>query len=158
MKTAVKISRIVLCVIVSVCTGYLCGHAGYAAYMKNFRMTVQGEDGYELALGEIALNILPAVVLLLFGVLCLFFLFHRSQGAAIAAAVSAAAVVLFGLRLDTMLSEYMFMKYQLGMPRIPIEVALSVKPLLARLCIYTAVLYVVLHLILYYRQRKEETR
>ena len=158
MKTAVKISRIVLCVIVSVCTGYLCGHAGYAAYMKNFRMTVQGEDGYELALGEIALNILPAVVLLLFGVLCLFFLFHRSQGAAIAAAVSAAAVVLFGLRLDTMLSEYMFMRYQLGLTSVPPEIVPSVKPALAILCISAAVCYTVLFLIDHRKTYRKENR
>ena len=156
MKTAVKISRIVLCVIVSVCTAYLCGHAGYAAYMKSWKMTVQGEGGYQMTFGEVVPNVLPAAALLLFGVLCLFFLFHRSQGAAISSAACAAAVVLFGLRIDTMLSEYMFMRYQLGLTSIPPEIVPSVKPALAILCIGAAVCYTVFYLIDYRKTYRKE--
>lgn len=156
MKTAVKISRIVLCAIVSLCTAYLCGHAGYAAYMKSWRMTVQGEDGYQMTFGEVVPNILPAAALLLFGMLCLFFLCHRSPGAVIASAACAAAVVLFGLRLDTVLSEYMFMRYQLGLTSVSPEIVPSVKPTLAVLCICAAVCYVVFYLIDYRKTYRKE--
>ena len=115
--------------------------------MRSYRVTVQGEGGYQMALGDIVPNVLPAALLLLFGVLCLFFLFHRSQGAAIASVGCAVAVVLFGLRTDTMLSEYMFMRYQLGLTSVPPEIVPFVKLTLALLCICTAVCYTVLFLI-----------
>ena len=156
MKTAVKISRIVLCVIVSVCMVYLCGHAGYAAYMKGLRMTVQGEGGYQMTFGEVVPNVLPAAALLLFGMLCLFFLVHCSPGAAIASAACAAAVVLFGLRTDTVLSEYMFMRYQLGLTSVPPEIIPSVKPTLAVLCICAAVCYTAFYLIDYRKTYRKE--
>ena len=156
MKTAMKISRIVLCVIVSVCTVYLCGHAGYAAYMRSWRMATQGEGGYKMTFGEVVPNVLPAAALLLFGVLCIFFLFHRSQGAAIASAACAAAVVLFGLRLDTMLSEYMFMRYQLGLTSVSPEIVLTIKPTLAILCICAAGCHTVFYLTDYRKTYRRE--
>ena len=162
MKTALKILRIVMCVIVSFYTVYLCIHVGRTAYLKGQVMQMNPDGSFELVWSginhEVVLYISVGLLILLLGVASAFFLFKNGRIFAVVASVCAIACALLGISLNTELSEYMFMKYQLGMPRIPVEVALSVKPLLARLCIYTAVLYVVLYLILYYRQRKEETR
>ena len=162
MKTALKTLRIVMCVIVSFYTVYLCIHVGRTAYLKGQVMQENPDGAFELVWSginhEVVLYISVGLLILLLGVASAFLLFKNGRIFAAVASVCAIACALLGIFLNTELSEYMFMKYQLGMPRIPVEAALSVKPLLARLCIYTAVLYVVLHLILYYRQRKEETR
>ncbi len=162
MKTALKILRIVMCVIVSFYTVYLCIHVGRTAYLKGQVMQMNPDGAFELVWSginhEVVLYISVGLLILLLGAASAFLLFKNGRIFSAVASVCAISCALIGISLNTELSEYMFMKYQLGMPRIPVEVALSVKPLLARLCIYTAVLHVVLHLIIYYRQRKEETR
>lgn len=156
MKYAVRITRIVMCAIVSICTAYLCGHAGYSAHMKSYRITVQGDGSYEMALGDVALSFLPALVLLLLGAVSVFLLFRHSRCAAIASAVCAVAVVLFGLCLDTMLSEYMFMRYPLGLTSVPPEMVPSVKPTLAILCICATACHTVLLLIDHQKTYRKE--
>ncbi len=156
MKTAVKISRIVLCVIVSVCTVYLCGHVGYSAYMKGYRITVKGEGGYGMVWEDVVRNAVPAVALLLLGVLCILLLFRHSQGAAIGSAVCAVAGALLGLCSDTLLSEYMFIKYRLGLTTVAVELVPFVKPVLALLCICAAVCYTVFYLIAYRKTYRKE--
>ena len=162
MKTALKILRIVMCVIVSFYTVYLCINVGRTAYLKGQVMQKNPDGAFELVWSginhEVVLYISVGLLILLLGAVSAFLLFKNGRIFAAVASVCAIACALLGIFLNTELSEYMFMKYQFGMPRIPVEAALSVKPLLAGLCIYTAVLYVVLHLILYYRQRKEEMR
>ena len=161
MKTALKILRIVMCIIVSFYTVYLCIHVGRTAYLKGQVMQMNPDGSFELVWSginhEVVLYISVGLLILLLGVASAFLLFKNGRIFAAVASVCTIVCALLGIFLNTELSEYMFMRYQLGMPRIPVEVALSVKPLIARLCIYTAVLYVVLQLILYYRQRKEET-
>ena len=161
MKYAVKIARIVMCVIVSLYTVYVSGHVGYSAYMRSMRITVQGDDGYgyvrgsfiESAWGFAAFGLL----LLALGAFSVILLFRASRRVAVGSALCAIIGAILGGQVDTQLSEYMFTRYQLGMFNLSMEQALAIKPLLARACIHSAVLYVVLYLILYYRQRKEET-
>ena len=160
MKTAVKIARILLCVIVSLYTVYLGIHVGRSAYLKGQEMQINPDGAFELVWkginGEVVLYIAVGLLILLSGAVSIFLVFRPHLIAAIGSAACAVVCALFGISLNTELSEYMFIKYQLGIPRIPVEIALAVKPLLALLCICVAVLYAVLYLIFHYRQRKEE--
>ena len=161
MKYAVKIMRIFMCAIISLCTVYVCGHVGYSAYMRNMRITVKGDDGYGYVRGSFIESAwgFAAFGLLLFalGALSVFFLFRVSRFAAVGSALCAIMGAVLGGQVNTQLSEYMFARYPLGMLNLSMEQALAIKPLLARACIHSAVLYVVLYLILVYLQRKEET-
>ena len=162
MRYAVKIARIVMCAIVSLYTVYVCGHVGYSVYMRSMRITVQGDDGYgyvrgsfiESAWGFAAFGLL----LLALGALSVFLLFRASRRAAVGSVLCAIVGAILGGQVNTQLSEYMFARYQLSMLNLSMEQALAFKPLLARLCIYAAVLYIALYFILAYCQRKEETR
>ena len=161
MKYAVKIMRIFMCAIISLYTVYVCGHVGYSAYMRSMRITVKGDDGYgyvrgsfiESAWGFAAFGLL----LLALGALSVFFLFRVSRFAAVGSALCAIMGAVLGGHVNTQLSAYMFARYPLGMLNLSMEQALAIKPLLARACIHSAVLYVILYLILGYLQRKEET-
>ena len=160
MKIALKILRIVMCVIVSVYTVYLCINVGRTAYLKGQVMQMNPDGAFELVWSginqEVMLYISVGLLILLSGVASAFLMFKNGRIFTAVASVCAIACALLGIYLNTELSEYMFMKYQLGMPRIPVEAALSVKPLLARLCIYTAVCHTVLFLIDYRKTYRKE--
>ena len=162
MKYAVKISRIIMCVIVSLYTVYVCGHVGYSAYMRTMKITAQGDDTHGYVLGNFMEDAggfaAFGLLLLMLGALSVFLLFRTSGRAAVGCALCAIIGAILGGQLNTQLSEYMFTRYQLSMLNISMEQTLAFKPLLARLCIYAAVLYVVLYFVLVYGQRKEETR
>ena len=162
MKYAVKVVRIVMCVIFSLYTVYVCGHVGYSAYMRSMRITVQGDDGYGYVRGSFIENAWGyaafGLLLLALGALSVLLLFRASRRAAVGSVVCAIVGAILGGQVNTQLSEYMFARYQLSMLSLSMEQAIAVKPLLARLCIYSAVLYAVLYFILVYFQRKEETR
>ena len=161
MKYAVKIMRIVMCTAISLYTVYVCGHVGYSAYLRNMKITVQGDDGYGYVRGSFIQNAgafaAIGLLLLALGALSVFWLFRASRCAAVGSVLCAVIGAVLGGQVNTQLSEYMFARYQLGMLNLSMEQALAIKPLLACACIHSAVLYVVLYLILYYRQRKEET-
>lgn len=156
MKTLLNISRIATCVLVSFYTLYVCAHVSYSTYMSGYRITVQGDDGYGAVHGAMVLGVVPAVVLLLLGVACIVLLLRRSRLAALCAAACAVAGALLGISLDTRLSEYMFVRYPLGLTGITPEQVLSFKPWIAAACTVAAVLYAILFQIYFYHlQRKE---
>jgi hypothetical protein len=162
MKYTVRIVRIFMCAIVSLYTVYVCGHVGYSAYMRSMRITVQGDASYGYVRGNFIENAggfaAFGLLLLALGALSVFLLFRASRRAAVGSALCAIIGAILGGQLNTQLSEYMFARYQLSMLNLSMEQALAFKPLLARMCIHAAVLYVVLYFILVYCQRKEETR
>ena len=150
VKRLTQAVRILMCIAVSFYTVYLCGHIGYAAYMKGYRITVQGDDGYGMVRGvaveQVGLTVLFAVLLLLLGVACILLLFRRSRIAAVGACACAVVGALLGGCFDTRLSEFMMMRYVPGLPTaLATDLAVSLKPLLAALCIGSAVLYLVLY-------------
>ena len=156
MKQAVRTARILMCITVALYTIYLCGHAGYSAYMTGFRITVKGEDVNGIVWSDVIRNAVPAVILLLLGAVSMFLLFRHSRGAAIGSAACAVAAVLLGLSLNTTLSEYMFMRYRLGLTEVSVELVPFVKPVLALLCLVAAVGYTVLFLIDYQKTYRKE--
>ena len=119
MKTAVKISRIVMCVIVSVYTVYLCINIGRTAYLKGQVMQMNPDGSFELVWSginqEVVLYISVGLFILLLGVASAILMFKNGRIFAAVASVCAIACALLGIFLNTELSEYMFMKYQLGM-------------------------------------------
>ena len=161
MKYAVKIARIVMCVIVSLYTVYVSGHTFRTAYYKCASMVVSDGAMYmkwRMLNKEGLLYFIMATLLLLLGAASVFLLFRDSLAAAISSGVCAMACAWLGMFSNIELSEFMFLRYQLTLPSFPVELLRLIKLLLAQLCIEAAVLYVVLYLILYCRQRKEETR
>ena len=162
MKTAVRITRILLCVTVSFYTVYLGIHVGRSAYLKGQEMQINPDGAFELVWkginGEVMLYIAVGLLILLSGIASAFLVFKNRCIFAVVASVCAAACALLGISLNTELSEYMFMRYQLGVPRIPVEIALAVKPLLALLCICAAVCYTVLFWIDYQKTYRKENR
>lgn len=159
MKTAVKISRILMCVIVSFYTLYVCGHTVHTAYYKCAVMGVSDGAMYMewgMLNKEGLLYFIMATLLLLLGAASVFLLFRHSLAAAISSGVCAMACAWLGMFSNIELSEFMFLRYQLALPRFPVELLRLIKPLLAQLCIDAAVLYIVLYLVVYYHQHRKE--
>lgn len=159
MKQAVKISRIVMCVIVSLYTVYVCGHTVRTAYYKCASMGVSDGAMYMewgMLNKEGLLYFIMATLLLLLGVASVFLLFRGSLAAAISSGVCAMACAWLGMFSNTELSEFMFLRYQLALTRFPVELLRPIRILLAQLCIDASVLYIVLYLVLYYHQHRKE--
>ena len=161
MKYAVKIARIVMCVIVSLYTVYVCGHTFGTAYYKGSSMAVSDGAMYmewHLLNRDGLFHFIMAIILLLLGAASIFFLFRDSLLAAIASSACAMTCACLAMLINMELSEFMFLRYRLALTDFPVELLPLVKPLLTRLCVEVSMLYVVLYLILAYLQRKEGTR
>ena len=154
MKTAVKISRIVMCVIVSLYTVYVCAAAGYTARMKCMRIAMDESGAFYMAFdglnGTAVFYILLTAFLLLLGTACWILLFRSGCVMEIFAGICAVSTAILGVLPDTQLAEYTFLREWLKSFlwwETAVDVALAVKPTLAILCICTTACHTVLFLI-----------
>ena len=160
MKRTVHILRGILCALVAFYTVYLAGHTGYSVYMKCHTIKNKDDAGLYSAWDHISKeawsDIAVGVLLLVLGTVCIILLFRAARVATVGSAVCAVAQALLGLSLDTLLSEFMFMRYQLGISGITVELAVVFKPVIACLCICAAILYAVFFLVDFYHSHRKE--
>ena len=149
MKNAVKISRIVTCISVSLYTAFVCWLCGKSAYYACYRMVPVGDGAHDLATVGITREAVPyigvGVAVLLLGIASVVLLFRRGRLSAWLSGGAAVACAAVGMGVDTVLAESMFARYTLGITDL--EAGLCVKPVAAWLCILTAVVYTVLRLV-----------
>lgn len=162
MKRAVKIVRIIMCVCVSLYTLYTYLVAGYTARMKCMRIDL-GRDGYRLTFDDLnkdaVFYIVFAMLLLLLGVACIILLFRTSRTCGILTGVFAVLSVVLGVCLDTRLAEYTLFRNLLGSllgRQTAVNISMSIKTILGRLCILTAICYVALLLTALHKQHRNE--
>ena len=158
MKTSVKISRIVTCVLTSLYTLLMCYHVAQNVRYACYRITPKGEEyvmGFDSITPEAWFFIGSGVGLLALGAVAVVFLFRKGWLSALIATLSVTISAIYGMCLNTQLAETVL--WREFMRWLPVEDALaaslSVKPMAAYLCICTAVVYIVLYLVAY-RKRK----
>ena len=158
MKTSVKISRIVTCVLTSLYTLLMCYHVAQNVRYACYRITPKGEEyvmGFDSITPEAWFFIGSGVGLLALGVVAVVFLFRKGWLSALIATLSVTISAIYGMSLNTMLSEVTLWReivrvlkiYGMG------TMYLSIKNVLALLSICAAVVYIVLYLVAY-RKRK----
>ena len=152
MKYAVNISRIVACVAVSLYTLLACFHLGEEAHYKCMRF-VPVDEALALESDRITPEawpyIISAVGLLVLCTVAMIFLFRKGRLAAIIAELAIVTSAIYGMSLNTMLSEYglwrvimrVFKLYGLDV------VYVSVKNVLGLLSILSAICYFVMYMI-----------
>ena len=159
MKISVKISRIVTCVAVALCTIFVCYLCGQSVYYFTFRILKADSGAYYSEVSSVPPEAVPHIVvgvaLLLLGAASIVLLFRRGRLSACLSGGAAVACAILGMCTDTKLAEVMFARYTLGMDRLNwgVEALLSFKPMAARFCILAAVVYVVSCLIAYRKQK-----
>ena len=158
MKTSVKISRIVTCVLTSLYTLLMCYHVAQNVRYACYRITPKGEEyvmGFDSITPEAWFFIGSGVGLLALGAVAVVFLFRKGWLSALIATLSVTISAIYGMCLNTQLAETVL--WREFMRWLPVEDALaaslSVKPMAAYLCICAAVVYIVLYLVAY-RKRK----
>ena len=155
MKKATSISRIVTCVIASLYTLLACFHLGEEARYKCMKIMPNADDAYELMFDRITpeawFDIISAVALLALCAVAEVFLFRKGISSAVIAATSTVASAIYGMSLNTMLSEFTLWREFMRWLSLEdaLAASLSVKPTLAVLCIAAAVCYAVLYLVSY---------
>ena len=154
MKKSTSIFRIVTCIAVALYTLPACFHAVQTAQYMCYRITSVGEDyvmGFDSITPEAWFYIISGVALLALCAVAMIFLFRRGWLSALIAGVSILASAIYGMCLNTMLSEFTLWReivrvlkiYGMG------NMHLSVKNVLALLSILSAVCYFVLYIISY---------
>ncbi len=154
MKTTVKFFRIVTCILASLYTLLACWHVAQTALYMCYRITSVGDEyamGFDSITPEAWFYIISGVALLALCAVAMIFLFRRGWLSALIAGVSILASAIYGMCLNTMLSEFTLWReivrvlkiYGMG------NMHLSVKNVLALLSILSAVCYFVLYIISY---------
>lgn len=158
MKTSVKIFRILTCIFIFVYTALLICYIAKNVKYSCFKITEVG-NAYELgfeSMNPMAWSyVISGIALLALCAVTAIFLFRKSLLSATISGASTVASAIYGVRLNTMLSEVTF--WREPMRRLGIydaEACLSVKPGLAGLCIAFAVCYVILFMIEYKKSQK----
>lgn len=155
MKKATSISRIVTCVMASLYTLLACFHLGEEARYKCMKIMPNADDAYELMFDRITPEawffIGSGVGLLALGAVAVVFLFRKGRTAAIVAGLAVITSAVYGVCLNTQLSEVMLWREFMRWLSVEdaLAASLSVKPTLAVLCIAAAVCYAVLYLVSY---------
>ena len=154
MKKSTSIFRIVTCIAVALYTLPACFHAAQTAQYMCYRITPVGDEyamGFDSITPEAWFYIISGVALLALCAVAMIFLFRRGWLSALIAGVSILASAIYGMCLNTMLSEFTLWReivrvlkiYGMG------NMHLSVKNVLALLSILSAVCYFVLYIISY---------
>lgn len=155
MKLAVKISRIVTCVAVTLYTIFVCYLCGQSVYYFTFRILKADSGAYYSEVSSVPPEAVPHIVvgvaLLLLGAASIVLMFRRGRLSACLSGGAAVACAVLGMCIDTMLAEVMFVRYKLGIADL--DAWLYVKPMAAYLCICAAVVYIVLYLVAYRKQK-----
>lgn len=161
MKLIVKISRIVICVVACLYTLLACYHAAQHVRLECYKITPVGE-GYAMGACSITAEawfyIISGVVLLASGVVTVVFLFRRGIAAAVTASAATLISSIYGMCLNTMLSEVTLWREIARIFKIygTDMIYLSIKNILALLCILVALCYAVLYIITYKKSSTEE--
>lgn len=155
MKKATSISRIVTCVMASLYTLLACFHLGEEARYKCMTIMPNADDAYELMFDRITpeawFDIISAVALLALCAVAEVFLFRKGIPSAVIAATATVASAIYGMSLNTMLSEFTLWREIMRVFKLyGMDVAcVSIKNVLALLSIAAAVCYVALCLVAY---------
>ena len=153
MKFAAIISRIVTCTVVALYTLLACFHVGEEARYKCMKIMPNADGAYELMLDRITpealLFIVSGVALLALCAVAMIFLFRKGWLSALIAGVSILASAIYGMSLNTMLSEAVLWREIARIFKIygTDAVYVSIKNVLGLLCILAAVCYFVLYII-----------
>ena len=160
MKRTVNILRVAACVSVSLYTVFACYLCGQTANYSCMKILVDENGAYYAATGGITREAVPfivvAAVLVLLGVASVVLMFRRGRLATCLSGAAAVVSAILGMCTDTRLAEIMFARYTLGLTNLRWDsgVLLSFKPMTADLCICATVVYVILFLIAYRKQRQ----
>ena len=155
MNKAIKISRIVTMTFVSVYTFLICWHAAETSYLKCLKIegVKAGESTeYKFVFDSITADALfygiSAIILLLLGVASVFFLFRSTRLFVAFAGVSIVTSAVFGVCLNTQVSEGMVWLSLLRRFGIygtsAVHLCLAIKPMFAYMCILGIIYYSVL--------------
>ena len=162
MKTSLKIFRILTCVFTAIYTALAGFHVGETAKLKSYKMAYAG-GAYWLEFDRITSDawfyIISGVVLLLLCAATVVFLFRKGWISAVIASAATTIAAIYAVLLNTQLSEVMLWNERLRrlgvMPDQRVDICLSIKPSLARLCILSALCYAALCTVEYIRSRKK---
>ena len=154
MNIAVKIFRIVTCIMMSLYTLLACYNVAQNARYMCYKITPAGEEyvmGFDSITPEAWFFIGSGVGLLALGSVAVVFLFRKGRTAAIVAGLAVITSAVFGVCLNTQLSEVMLWREFMRWLSLEdaLAASLSVKPTLAVLCIAAAVCYALLYLVSY---------
>ena len=154
MNIAVKIFRIVTCIVMSLYTLLACWHVAQTTQYLCYRITPVGEKyvmGFDSITAEAWLFIVSGIVLLALGTVTVVFLLRKGIPSAVIACAATLTSAIYGMCLNTMLSEFTLWReivrvlkiYGMG------TMYLSIKNVLALLSILSVVCYFVLYIIAY---------
>ena len=152
MKKSTSIFRIVTCIAVALYTLPACFHAVQTAQYMCYRITPVGDEyamGFDSITPEAWFYIISGVALLVLCAVAMIFLFRRGWLSALIAGVSILASAIYGMSLDTMLSEVVLWREIARIFKIygTDVVYVSIKNVLGLLCIWAAICYSVLCII-----------
>ena len=161
MKLAVNISRIVTCAMASLYTLPACWHVAQTARYMCYRITPVGEEyvmGFDSITAEAWLFIISGVVLLALCAVTVVFLFRKGIPSAVIAATATVAAAIYGMSLNTRLSEFTLWREIMRVLKIygMGTMYLSIKNVLALLSILSVVCYFVLYIISYKKSSNAE--
>ena len=155
MNKAVKIARIVTMTFFSVYTFLICWHGAETSYLKCLKIegVKAGESTeYKFVFDSITADALfygiSSIILLLLGVASIVFLFRSTRLFVALAGVSIVTSAVFGVCLNTQVSERMVwvsLLHRLGIyGPSAVHLYLAIKPMLAYMCILSMICYSVL--------------
>lgn len=161
MNIAVKIFRIVTCIVMSLYTLLACYNVAQTTQYLCYRITPVGEEyvmGFDSIPAEAWFYIASGVVLLALGAVTVVFLFRKGIPSAVVACAATLTSAIYGMCLNTMLSEVTLWReivrvlkiYGMG------TMYLSIKNVLALLSILSVVCYFVLYIIAYKKHQTGE--
>lgn len=154
MKKAIGISRIVTCILISLYTLMVCRHMAQNARYMCYKITPVGEEyvmGFDSITPEAWFFIGSGVGLLALGAVAEVFLFRKGIPSAVIAATATVASAIYGMSLNTMLSEFTLWREIMRVFKLyGMDVAcVSIKNVLGLLSILSAICYFVLYIISY---------
>ena len=153
MKFVANFSRIVTCTVVALYTLIACFHVGEEARYKCMKIMPNADGAYELMFDRITPEAWPFIVsgvaLLALCAVAIVFLFRRGWVSAAIAGVSILASAIYGMSLNTMLSEATLWREIARIFKIYVTdvVYVSIKNVLGLLSITAAICYFVLYII-----------
>ena len=161
MKTSVKIFRILTCIFTAAYTILAGFHIGESAALKCVKMVLV--DGafslvFDRITGEAWFYIISGVALVALFAVAIVFLFRKGWISSLVSAATTLTGAIYSVCLNTQLSEVTLWREplrRLGVtPEQRVDACLSIKPVLARLCIILAVGYFVLSFIQHKKSKK----
>lgn len=146
MKLAVKISRIVTCVLVSLYTLLMCCHVAQNVRYACYRITQVGEEyvmGFDSITPKAWFFIGSGVGLLALGAAAVVLLFRKGRLSAVVACAATLISAIYGMCLNTQPAEAVLWREFMRWLSVEdaLAASLSVKPMAAGMCALAAVVY-----------------